>query len=152
MKTPSVIVNEVEIDASTKEVWKALVDPEKTKRYMFNCEVICSWQIGDPILWKGATDGIVYVKGNLRELVEDVCFEFSIFDPNAEYPEVPENYLYARYDLISSGAKTRLKVTQGDYNTVADGEKRYQDTMAQGGWQPVLDQIKKIVEVAISSD
>jgi hypothetical protein len=42
-----------------------------------------------------------------------------------------------------------LKVAQGDYSTVADGEKRFKDSSNNGeGWNPILVEIKKLVESA----
>lgn len=141
-----IIENELTIDAPVAEVWNALIDPQVTPQYMFGCEVICNWDVGHPILWKGVEDGIVYVKGELLEFEQERIFSFTVFDPNAEYDDVPENYLTATYTLSQQSHHTGLKVTQGDYETVADGQKRYADTLSQGGWGAVLEGIKKIVE------
>jgi hypothetical protein len=40
-----------------------------------------------------------------------------------------------------------LNVEQGDYATVAEGERRYQEAFNGGeGWNPILVEIKKLVE------
>ena len=138
--------DEIAINAPASKVWEALINPELTRQYMFGCEVICNWNIGDPIEWKGMQDGVVYVKGHLVAFDPPKEFAFTVFDPHASYPDVPKNYLTASYQLHDQGNATVLKVTQGDYASVAEGEKRYQDTLAQGGWSAVLDSLKKIVE------
>lgn len=138
--------NEIDIEATANEVWKILTDPEKTKRYMYGCEVISDWNPGDPIIWKGAEDKVVYVKGNIITFEPGKKLSFTVFDPNANYDDLPENYLTVVYTLNSQGNQTRLHVTQGDYSAVQDGEKRYQDTVSQGGWQPVLEGIKDLAE------
>src|SRR5690349_17371802 len=43
--------------------------------------------------------------------------------------------------------QTILTVTQGDYNTVAEGERRYQEAYNNGeGWNPIMVQIKEVAE------
>lgn len=138
--------DEIRINAPASSVWKTLVDPEKTKHYMFGCKVICDWQIGSPILWKGAEDGVIYVTGTLLALEKEKIFSFTTFDPNATYEDIADNYLTATYTLHEHGDFTTLTVTQGDYSIVADGQKRYEDTIAAGGWSAVLKQIKKLCE------
>nr|WKN38976.1 SRPBCC domain-containing protein [Tunicatimonas sp. TK19036] len=138
--------DEITIQAPASEVWAALINPNLTRKYMFGCEVICNWEKGTPLLWKGAEDGVIYVKGTLLDFEPGEKLSFTVFDPNANYEDVPSNYLTATYTLESNRDVTLLNVTQGDYAAVADGEKRYQDTMAQGGWSAVLQTIKSLAE------
>ena len=140
------IENEIVINASPQQVWQALVDPSVTPKYMFGCEVLCDWQPGSPILWKGVADGVVYVKGDLVSFEKPKKFAFTVFDPNAKYEDIPINYLTATYTLEEQNSGTLLKVSQGDYQTVAEGQQRYDDTLAQGGWAAVLQGIKQVVE------
>jgi uncharacterized protein YndB with AHSA1/START domain len=134
------------INAPASKVWDALINPALTPKYMFGCEVVCNWNTGDLIEWKGAADGVVYVTGRLISFKPVEELAFTVFDPLATYPDVPENYLTATYALTPEDSSTHLKVTQGDYQIVADGEKRYQDTMDQGGWSGVLESLKEVVE------
>ena len=68
-------------------------------------------------------------------------------DPHSNIDDISENYLQVTYDLVPQGEKTLLKVSQGDYSTVAEGERRYQDSYNNGeGWNPILVEIKKLVE------
>jgi hypothetical protein len=32
---------------------------------MFDCNAECEWNPGAPLLWRGAADGTLYVKGNI---------------------------------------------------------------------------------------
>ncbi|GJM28493.1 MAG: ATPase [Cyclobacteriaceae bacterium] len=134
------------INAPVSTVWDALINPELTKQYMFGCEAKCSWKVGDPIEWIGSEDGVVYVKGSLVTFEPNKRFAFTVFDPHGSYADIPENYLTATYTLTPEGGNTHLNVIQGDYEKVAEGNKRYQDTMDQGGWNGVLESLKKIVE------
>ncbi len=138
--------DEILINANPETVWKVLTDPELTPRYMFGCTVACDWRPGSPILWTGVQDGVTYVKGNLKIFDKPNTFSFTVFDPNAAYADIPENYLTATYTLSKHKNGTLLKVTQGDYARVAEGKKRYRDSVDSGGWMPVLDGIRKIAE------
>ncbi|HKR03868.1 MAG TPA: SRPBCC domain-containing protein, partial [Bacteroidia bacterium] len=61
--------------------------------------------------------------------------------------DVPENYLTVTYSLSEKNGQTIFTVTQGNYATVADGERRYNEAYNGGeGWNPILEQIKKLVE------
>ena len=132
------------IKAPASRVWEILTDPEHTKKYMFGCEVISDWKIGSPLLWKGAKDGIVYVKGRLLTLDKEKLFEFTVFDPNSGIEDVPSNYSTVTIELTPENGKTALSVTQGDFAGMADGKNRFMS--AEAGWDMVLPKIKEMAE------
>ena len=146
MTTPKFIENEISIDAPAFEVWDALTHSSKTRQYMFDCEALTTWEEGAELLWKGATDGVIYVKGKVVTFDPEQTLAYTVFDPNGTYPDVPENYLTVTCSLEEKEGQTLLRVRQGDYSQVADGKKRYEDTMEQGGWQGVIEGIKRVVE------
>jgi uncharacterized protein YndB with AHSA1/START domain len=144
-----VVKNVININASTDKVWDALVNPEQTKKYMFGCETVSDWKPGSPLLWKGVFDGqeLVAVKGTIVSIEPGKHLAYTTIDPNnSNIPDAPENYLTVTYDVAAANGHTVLTVTQGDYANVADGQKRYDETMAAGGWQSILDQIKQLLE------
>lgn len=51
MSFEKTIVNTVLIHASKENVWHTLVNPSKTKVYMFGCETISDWQIGSDLFY-----------------------------------------------------------------------------------------------------
>lgn len=143
------VTNKIAIHASPADVWDALVNPDKTKVYMFGCKTVSDWKVGSELLWRGHHDGkdVVFVKGKI--LLIDPCKElaYTVIDPFASYPDIPENYLNVTYKLEQQGEDTILTVRQDGFETAAEGEKRYQDVYNKGeGWQPILEQIKKLVE------
>lgn len=149
MKAQLLVQNSIEINAPAAVVWDALVNPEQTKKYMFGCETVSDWKIGSPLLWKGEYEGreMVFVKGAVVELVPNKRLVYTVFDPNSEMEDVPENYLTVTYELSEENGRTLFTVTQGDYATVAEGERRYQEAYNGGeGWNPILQEIKKLVE------
>jgi uncharacterized protein YndB with AHSA1/START domain len=145
------IRNQIDITASPAAVWDALVNPDKTKVYMFGCAALSDWQVGSPLLWEGTWEGqaMVFVKGVLTHLDLAKRLDYTVFDPNGTLPDVPENHLTVSYILEPTADGTRLHVTQGDYNLVGNGTQRYADSYNNGeGWNPILVQVKALVEGA----
>ncbi len=146
---PLIVKSIITIDAPASKVWDALVNPEKTKVYMFGCETVSDWKVGSPLLWKGNYEGqdMVFVKGDILAIEPKKLLTYTTIDPNSSIDDVSENYLQVTYLLTRENDKTVLTVTQGDYNTVANGEKRYAEAYNHGeGWNPILVEIKKLVE------
>jgi len=144
-----VIKNSIEINAPSAKVWDALTNPEQTKKYMFGCETVSDWKPGSDLFWKGNYEGkeMVFVKGKIVGIEPGKFLAYTTIDPNSTIPDEPENYLTVTYELSSNNNQTVLTVTQGDYAKVADGEKRYKEASNNGeGWNPILVEIKKLVE------
>jgi uncharacterized protein YndB with AHSA1/START domain len=144
-----IITSSILIHAPAIKVWNALVNPQETKKYMFGCETVSDWKVGSLLLWRGSYEGteMVFVKGNIVEIIPGELLSYTTIDPNSTIEDIPENYLTVTYSLKSKEGSTFLTVTQGDYSTVADGQKRYADSYNNGtGWSPILEQIKKLVE------
>ncbi len=149
MSEPLVVSNTITIDAPPSKVWDALVNPEQTKKYMFGCEALSDWEKGSPLLWSAMHEGkeTVFVKGTIVDIQPEKFLAYTTIDPFSPIEDKPENYLMVTYSLSEFKTQTILTVTQGDYSKVADGEKRYQDTYNNGeGWNPILVQIKQLVE------
>jgi uncharacterized protein YndB with AHSA1/START domain len=148
MEKELVIRNSIIIDASPSDVWDALTNPQQTKKYMFGCEAVSGWKLNDPLIWKGNFDGkeVVAVKGNVVDIQKYRYLAYTVFDPNSTLEDVPENYTTVTYSLSASNGSTELLVTQGDFAKVGDGERRYRESSGAGGWDPILKEIKKLVE------
>ncbi len=150
MEQELIITNHIIINRDALKVWDALVNPEKTKKYMFGCETVSDWKIGSELLWRGEYEGkeMDFVKGNIVMMEPGKLLAYTVIDPNdPNIPDVPENYLTVTYTLKEESGATAFTVTQGDYSKVAQGEKRYQDSYNNGeGWNPILVEIKKLVE------
>ncbi|MEO8794957.1 MAG: SRPBCC domain-containing protein [Daejeonella sp.] len=143
------VKNSIEINADARRVWDVLVDPEYTKQYMFGCEAESDWKNGSPLVWKMMHEGkeIIPVKGIIKEIQPYRFLTYSVFDPSASYPDIPENHLNVTYQLEVESGKTILTVLQDGFELAAEGEKRYQDVYNNGeGWNPILVQIKEIAE------
>ncbi|MFI5171753.1 MAG: SRPBCC domain-containing protein [Chitinophagales bacterium] len=144
-----IVKNTISINAPATKVWDALVNPEKTKVYMFGCETVSEWKIGDALDWKGNYEGndMIFVKGFVLEIKPNQLLKYSVFDPNATYPDIPQNYLNVTYTLSEENGQTILTVTQDGFENAAEGEKRFAEASNNGdGWDPILIEIKKLVE------
>ena len=144
------IVSEIKIESTAKKIWDVLTNPEHTKKYMFGCETVSDWKVNSPLLWQGEYNGhkMTFVKGNIISIEPEKKLLYTVFDPNNKnMADIPENYLHVTYELQPSDKGMLLTVTQGDYNKVAEGEKRYAESYNNGeGWMPILKQIKTIAE------
>lgn len=143
------IKNTITINAPASKVWEVLTQPEYTKIYMYGCETVSDWKVGSSLLWNGSYEGVemTFVKGSIVEINPFSKLIYTVFDPNSTIEDIPENYLNVTYELLEVDGKTTLNITQGDYNKVAEGERRYQESSNNGeGWNPILVEIKKIAE------
>ncbi len=117
---------------------------------MFGCETVSDWKVGSELLWQAEFEGKpkVFVKGHIVAIEPQVYLAYTVFDPNrTDMEDLPVNYLSVEYTLTQQGEETLLQVTQGDYSTVALGEKRYAEASNKGlGWQPILNLIRAQAE------
>lgn len=143
------IRNSIEINAPSAVIWDILTNPEMTKTYMFGCEAVSTWEVGSELLWKGNYQGkdMIFVKGHVVTLEPTTKLVYTTFDPNSNIKDIPENYLNVTYLLKEKNGITTFTVTQGDYNKVEEGAKRYIEGSNNGeGWNPILIEIKKLAE------
>jgi uncharacterized protein YndB with AHSA1/START domain len=149
MSQPLFVKNTITINVPAATVWDALVNPAQTKKYMFGCETVSDWKPGSSLEWKGEYDGkeMIFVKGSILEINPGKFLVYTTIDPHSNIDDVSENYLTVTYDLKPENGHTVLTVTQGDYSKVAEGERRYNEAWNNGeGWNPILVQIKALVE------
>ena len=142
------IKNTIILNASLTEVWALLTKPEHTVEYMYGCEPVSDWQVGSELLWCAHYEGenTVFVQGEILAIDAPNSLVYTTFDPdNNEIPDIPDNYLTVSYHLTAENDTTILSITQGDYARVANGAARYEQAMKVGGWQSILEQIKKLV-------
>src|ERR1700739_634430 len=137
METKLVVKNTIDIKATAAQVWDALVNPAKTKVYMFGCETVSDWKVGSKLDWKMMHEGkeLIPVTGTILESKPHTLFKYTVIDPFAAYAQTPENHLNVTYQLAEHNGKTTLTVLQDGFEGAADGEKRYKDVANNGeGW------------------
>ena len=148
MEKEMIVRNSIRIAAPMAAVWDSLTQPGWTKKYMYNCEVVSDWQPGSPVIWKMQHEGkdFVPVTGHVLKIQPGTYLQYTVFDPNAGMEDIPVNHLKVTYELSEKDGYTQLNVTQDGYDHAANGEKRYQEAVAGGGWSSILEKIKELLE------
>ena len=140
---------DIHFNVGPARVWDALTNPEKTKQYMYGCEISSDWEIGSPVNWVGKLDGesTNVIIGTLLDVLPLKRLEMSVFPPGVGIPDIPENYVTMEYTLKRKMEGTVLHVRLGDYALVAGGEMRYADTV--NVWTAVAPVLVKIAESSV---
>jgi uncharacterized protein YndB with AHSA1/START domain len=132
---------ETDVSAKASDVWTALTDPQKIKKYFFGSEVATDWQVGSAISWSGEYDGKPYTdKGKVIEVEPDRLLKHTHFSAMSGHPDVPENYHTLTYILDEHGDETHVTLTQ-DNNGSAEEAKH-----ASEMWASMLSGLKETVE------
>jgi len=139
-----IVEKEIKIKAPVSKIWDILTKPEWTKQYMFGCEPVTDWKPGGAILWRGSSNGIVYVKGNIVKIKPTELLQYTTFNANSELPNIPSNYLTVTLKLAEEDGYTKLIASDGDFSSVDESEKRYNDALRN--WDMVLNKIKELAE------
>jgi uncharacterized protein YndB with AHSA1/START domain len=140
----------ITINAPAPKVWNALTKRENTDAWarefssggpQFHLE--SAWELGAPVLWKGE-DGNTVVKGTVTALEPNKLLRFTVFDVrHADAPQLTEDDGIT-CELKKAKGKTTLRVLQGDFSAMEEGEK-YRNLSAEI-WDRVLPKIKEIAE------
>jgi uncharacterized protein YndB with AHSA1/START domain len=139
------IRHSMDVDAPAATLWRVLTERAFIEKYMFGCYAETDWRPGSPLLWKGAADHKLYVKGHIREIDPPRRLVYTVIDPNAPIADVPENYLVMTYEVKDRGPRRcTLDIAQGNFATVANGTERYQDSL--NGGDGILTAIKQLAE------
>ncbi|MEM9023492.1 MAG: SRPBCC domain-containing protein [Bacteroidota bacterium] len=144
MSTPSTYETTITIHAPVAAVWDALVNPDMTQQYLFGCVPVTNWQVGSPLIWRGAADGVDYVTGSVVKFEPESALAYTTFNPHGNLADVPENYLVGEYRLTAENGATVLAITQGNFATAGDGQQRYEE--AVGAWDMTLKALKALLE------
>src|SRR2546421_541794 len=100
------------------------------------------WKPGSPVLWKGQ-GGSVIVEGNVTAVEPNRFLRFTVFDVRAERPPVTDEDGIT-YQLTEHAGKTTLRLFQGDFSVMAEGEKYHR--LSAEVWDRVLPKVKELAE------
>ena len=131
----------IEINANKATVWKALIEPEMIKQYLFGTEVECDWKVGSPIRWRGVWEGKRYEdKGTVLENIPEKKLKTNYWSSMSGSADIPENYVTVTYELEEKGSSTVLTIIQDGIKT-EEAKKHMEEN-----WMCVLGGIKKLLE------
>jgi uncharacterized protein YndB with AHSA1/START domain len=136
-----VAIAEIDVDASPKEVWDALTDPDLIKQYMFGSTVRSDWQPGSPITWSGEYEGKAYEdKGEVLTVEPERLLEVTHFSPMTGQEDKPENYHRVTYRLEPRGTQTHIELSQDNNPDQSAAEHSKQN------WSMMLNGLKELLE------
>lgn len=135
-----IVKKDVIINTSVPKVWDAITNPALTKKYMYNSEVISDWKTGSSIIWRDADSGKIHVKGIILEIEPGQLLRTKDLSIDSGLPDVESNYSRVVYELMAENGKTRLIVTENNFN---DDESRFKDS--EKFWDTVLKRMKELL-------
>lgn len=135
----------ITIHASAETIWRVLTDNSFIPQYMFGCVAETDWEPGSPLLWKGAADGKLYVKGKVLVFQPPQRLQYTTIDPNdPAISDTPENYLRMTFTIHTANKDCMLEMVADGFDTVARGAERYQEV--NSGDNSLLIALKDIAE------
>ena len=139
--TDHVATASVNISASPDQVWSAITDPAKVKRYFFGSTVESDFRPGSSITWRGEYDGNPFEdRGEVIEAVPQERLRVTHFSELAGQPDRPENYHELVFRLDRTGPSTHVTFTQDNNATVSEAAE------ASDNWHAMLRGLKELVE------
>jgi uncharacterized protein YndB with AHSA1/START domain len=143
MIKPLVYHASIRIDAPAAKIWHVLTTPALTRKFMFGGEAVSDWKTGSPLTWRMEGSEKV-LKGTILAIEPGRLLSYTIIDPDASYANEPGNATTVTYELTEEGGSTLVSVSDGDFASVAEGEKRYRRTVQ--GWGEALVRLKEVAE------
>jgi uncharacterized protein YndB with AHSA1/START domain len=131
----------ISIKATPAKVWDALTNPEKTKKYFFNCKVFSDWKVGSPITFIGRVFLIkkIELKGKILRIEPQKILKYALVNGSGDTCSVST----VTDKLTFEKGRTILSITD-DVGQGEGAEKRYNRSMK--GWDKVLRGLKELVE------
>lgn len=131
----------ITINTNISIVWDALINPDVIREYFFGTEAVSTWEVGEPILFRGIWDGKSYEdKGIIKKNETEKEFQYTYWSSFSGTDDTPENYATITYKVERDGKQTKLTVVQGSFKTEEQKEHSKQN------WTMVLENLKSILE------
>jgi hypothetical protein len=136
----------VTILAPAKKVWLALTSPALVKQWQYGSDLVTTWAVGSPIVFRNEWDGQVFEqKGEVLEFFPDSRLKYSLFVPRPDLRDIPEHCFFMIYELAESGGATILTIRQEDPRPSAPDESSGGDDGPD-----VLSLLKELVETKMA--
>lgn len=139
----------IDVNAPASKVWDVLTKPKYTDKWALEFSnvgtefhVESDWKLGSPVLWKNK-DGSVFVEGNVTAVEPDRLLRYTVSDVRHEKALVSDDNGIT-CDLAEHGGTTTLRIVQGDFSAMDDGEKYCR--MSADTWDRVLPIVKELAE------
>src|SRR4051812_19040167 len=139
MKTTDSVV---EILAPADKVWRALTVPALVKQWQYGSDLLTTWEIGSPIVFRNEWNGQVFEqKGTVLEFTPGRRVKYSLFFPRPDLQDVAENHFFMTYELTEVRGVTSLLFRQEDPRPAPP-----EDAAGTAEGPNVLSTLKELVE------
>lgn len=134
-----IVEQEITVNSSQENVWRALTDPDYTQRYFFGCRVYSNWNAGDSIAFKRMILWIFpfELKGKIIRINRGSFLNYSLKNSKSESES------HVTIQLTKKNGSTIVSIS----DNVGQGEgaqARYNRSVK--GWDKVLTGLKRTVE------
>lgn len=131
----------IAIAAPVEKVWTAITNPEAVKEYFFGTELVTTWQVGSPILFRGEWEGQAYEDKGIVLVYEPLKhIRYNYLSSWSNLEDSPENYANISYMLHEEGDHTVVVITQDHI----DSEE--QRAHSEQNWQMIFGAMKDMLE------
>jgi uncharacterized protein YndB with AHSA1/START domain len=121
-------------------VWDAVVNPATVKEYFFGTDMVTTWEVGSPIVFKGMWEGVPYEdKGIVQTFVPGISLTYTYKAGSDTSPDVPENYQLVTYQVDPRDVGVELSISQ-------TAETQEKADHSEKNWCMLLGEIKKLLE------
>ncbi|TME66464.1 MAG: SRPBCC domain-containing protein [Chloroflexi bacterium] len=114
----------IKVNTPASRVWDVLTKPEFTDQWALE--------------FSGGAE-----LGNVTALEPNKFLRFTVFDVRGEKPPVTEEDGIT-YELTEQNGETMLRLSQGDFSVMAEGEKYHR--LSAEVWDRVLPKVKELAE------
>ncbi len=134
-----IVKQSVSIKGEPAQVWDALTNPKKTKKYFFNCEISSNWKKGSDIYFKGKLFLVfpIEMKGKIEEIQKEKLLKYTLSNGKSNTHSTVTD------ELSYENGITTLSISD-DVGQGEGAEKRYKKSVK--GWEKVLKRLKELVE------
>ena len=134
-----IVKQEITINSSAENVWRALTDPEYTQRYFFGCRVYSNWNAGDSITFMRMILWIFpfELKGKILRINRGSLLNYSVKNSKSETESI------VTIQLTEKNGSTIVSISD-DVGQGEGAQARYNRSVK--GWNKVLTGLKRTVE------
>lgn len=136
------------IHAPISEVWEALTDTKKLKKFFFGADIETDWQVGSEIKMRGQFKGKPYEDKGAVLIDEPMhILSFSHFSPLLGQPDEPENYHVVTIVLDpESDQETHVELMQSNLTGGVRDSDVKNKAEYEKNWNQVLEGLEKLVK------
>lgn len=128
------------IKAPIQIIWDAITKPEHVKEYFFGTNLVTTWNVGSPILFKGEWEGKAYEdKGTVLFFNPPHSLSYSYFSPLSGSEDKPESYQILTYTLEEIEGGVTVTIGQSNIETQEKADH------SKGNWEMVLTKLDEYI-------